>query len=382
MRNIYESRHYKLFILIPVALLLVSLYFIPKIQLDSSLRGGITVQVQTNSSPDIRSLTAEIDSAIPGAQASVSRSPGGLSVSLVENASLTSAEAYLTGVYSSYSNYSQYELNLTQYSPLLRSQPGNATVARLVNESAAGAHASASQLQSDLKNELDALRPMLGSAPAYNASDYPSLVGVGQSAYSNASAIYKNHVVGELHKAMPFVTYSYNEVTPTLGSFFLGKIKNIIIVSFVLVAFAVFFLFRTPVPSFAIVFGATNDILIALGAMGLFGIPLGLASVGGLLMLLGYSIDTDMLSAIRVLKRTDSTPEGRAFSSMKTGMTMTLTAIISFSILLVVSYVAFIPTYYEISAVVLVGLIADLATTWLANLPIILWYKKRKEVRR
>jgi preprotein translocase subunit SecF len=181
---------------------------------------------------------------------------------------------------------------------------------------------------------------------------------------------------------MPFVTYSYNEVTPTLGSFFLGKIKNIIIVSFVLVAFAVFFLFRTPVPSFAIVFGATNDILIALGAMGLFGIPLGLASVGGLLMLLGYSIDTDMLSAIRVLKRTDSTPEGRAFSSMKTGMTMTLTAIISFSILLVVSYVAFIPTYYEISAVVLVGLIADLATTWLANLPIILWYKKRKEVRR
>ena len=73
-----------------------------------------------------------------------------------------------------------------------------------------------------------------------------------------------------------------------------------------------------------------TDIVVALGGMGLFGIPLGVASVGGLLMLLGFSIDTDMLSAVRILKRNDATPEIRAFSTFKTGLTMTFTAIISF----------------------------------------------------
>ncbi len=57
---------------------------------------------------------------------------------------------------------------------------------------------------------------------------------------------------------------------------------------------------------------------------------------------------------------------------------MTITAIISFSILFIVSYFAFIPTYLEISGVVLVGLVADLITTWLANTPMVLWYKKEK----
>jgi len=144
------------------------------------------------------------------------------------------------------------------------------------------------------------------------------------------------------------------------------------------VAIAVFFIFRTPIPSLAVIFGAGNDIIVALGAMGAFGIPLGVASIGGLLMLIGYSIDTDMLTSIRILKRSEGSPTERALGTMKTGVTMTSAAIISFGILLIVSYIAFIPTYFEIAGVVLFGLFADLATTWLGNLPIILWYKKRK----
>jgi preprotein translocase subunit SecF len=66
---------------------------------------------------------------------------------------------------------------------------------------------------------------------------------------------------------------------------------------------------------------------------------------------------------------------------MKTGVTMTSAAIISFSILLVVSYFTFIPTYFEISSVVLFGLIADLFTTWFGNTVLVLWYKQRKDGR-
>ncbi len=380
VRNIYESRHYKLFILIPVALMLIAVYFIPHIQLDSSLRGGISVQLQTNATPDVRALTASIDAAIPGAQASVSRAPGGLSVALVDNQSLATAEAGLLSLYSAYSNYTQYSANLTEaQAALTAQQQANATLSAIVAASQKGIASSESEMAGDFGSESSALRGVLGKAPTPNTADYQSLVAQGQGIYTNASAIYQSHVMGKLSSLVPFASYSYDEVTPTLGAYFLSEIEDIIIVAFVLVAIAVFFIFRNPTPSFAVVFGATNDIVVALGVMGLLGIPLGIASVGGLLMLLGYSIDTDILSAVRILKRSDSTPEIRAFSTLKTGLTMTMTALISFGVLFAVSYFAFIPTYTEISSVVLIGLFADIITTWLANAPIILWYKKRKD---
>lgn len=383
VKNIYESKHYKLYIIIPLALMLISLFFIPKIQLDSTLRGGISIQLQTNATPDIRSLTQSIDSQIPGSQASISRAPGGLSVTLVNNQSISNAETSLLGIYGAYSNYSNYALNLTEYQGALSSSPNNATLIAGINAAKVGENSSIAQLHGFFTAETGDLEPILGAGatPAYNSTNYQGDITLAQTAYSNASTKYESYVMSKLGGLIQFNSYSYNEVTPTLGAFFLQQIRGIIIVAFVLVAIAVFFVFRTPIPSFAVVFGATSDIVVALGMMGILGIPLGVASIGGLLMLLGYSIDTDMLSGVRVLKRHDSTPEARAFSSMKTGMTMTTTAIISFGILFIVSYLAFIPTYYEISAVVLCGLGADLVTTWLGNLPIILWYKKKERIK-
>jgi Preprotein translocase subunit SecF len=113
--------------------------------------------------------------------------------------------------------------------------------------------------------------------------------------------------------------------------------------------------------------------------MGLFGIPLGVASIGAILMLIGYSMDTDLLTAIRILKRSDETATKRAFSTLKTGLTMTSAAIISFSVLFIVSYITGISTFFEISAVVLFGLIADIFTTWFGNTTLILWYKHHKD---
>ena len=182
-----------------------------------------------------------------------------------------------------------------------------------------------------------------------------------------------------LSSHVSFSNYSYEDVTPTLGSYFLSQVRGIIIAAFILVAIAVFFIFRTPIPSLAVVFGAANDIIVALGAMGAFHIPLGVASVGGILMLIGFSIDTDLLSSIRILKRTEGTPTERAMSTFKTGVTMTSTAILSFVTLFVISYIAFIPTYIEISGVVLFGLLADILTTWCGNTVMVVWYKKRRD---
>ncbi len=379
LRNIYESKRYRLLVLIPVMLLLIGLYFIPKIQLDSSLRGGIQVQIQTNSTVNARQLTSIIDSKIPGAQASVSRSPGGISVTLASNASISSAEERVISIYGIYSNYSAASVNATIIGSELSSQPSNSTLKAMLSSAQAAESKNLAALSSNVSAELAVLKPFLGASPiAYNASSASSMLNAAKNAYANATSAYEADTIASLKSIVPFSVYSYDAVTPTLGAFFLKQLDDIVIAAFIFVAIAVFFIFRTPIPSLAVIFGAGNDILVALGAMGAFGIPLGVASIGGLLMLIGYSIDTDMLTSIRILKRSEGTPTERAFDTMKTGITMTSAAIISFGILLIVSYIAFIPTYFEISGVVLCGLFADLATTWLGNLPIILWYKKRK----
>ena len=378
--NIYESKRYKLLITIPIALLLISFYFIPKLQLDTSLRGGINVQIQVNSTVDIRQLTQSIDSAIPGAEAGISRSPGGLSITIATNASLASAENRLLDIYNEYGNYSASVVNITLYQNRLSLQPGNSTLISLISSATAQKQKSISTLNTSLSAELRALGPLTGSS-SYNSTDAAAMLALAKSAYASASSAYESQVIAALKGIISFTSFSYDSVTPTLGSFFLQQMTNIIIWAFILLAISVFVVFRSPLPSLTVVFGAGNDILVALGAMAAFGIPLGVASIGGILMLLGYSIDTDMLAAIRVLKRVEGTSAERAFSSFKTGTTMTISAILSFSILFIVSYLTFIPTYFEISGVVLIGLFADLITTWLGNTPLILWYKQRKEAK-
>lgn len=379
--NIYTNKNYKLLAIVPIALLLISLFFIPHISLDSSLRGGISLQVQAATTMSTGAITSAIDAKIPGAQASVSPASGGLSITIAANTSLAQAQQLLLGVYGAQSNYSQASAQIAAYQSILKNRSNATAQAALVGAKANLTGALASE-NSQLAAMLTTLKPMLnGKAYPYGSNDSQGMASTAQRVFTDASANYKSHIVSAIQSIVPFSSYTYQEVTPTLGSYFLSQMQDVIIASFVIVAIAVFFLFRTPVPSFSVVFGAGNDILVALGAMAVFGIPLGIASIGGLLMLIGYSIDTDMLAAIRIIKRGEGTPADRAFSTMKTGMTMTFAAILTFSVLLVVSYLAFIPTYFEISSVVLFGLVADLFTTWFGNTVLVLWYKQKKDAR-
>ena len=208
-------------------------------------------------------------------------------------------------------------------------QPANSTLQLLANNATAQKQKSISALNASLTAELR----VLGMTSKYNSTDAVRMLALAKSAYTNASASYESKVVAALKGIIPFSSYSYDSVTPTLGTFFLSQMENIIIWSFILLAISVFVIFRNPIPSITVVFGAANDILVALGAMAVFGIPLGVASIGGILMLLGYSIDTDLLAAVKILKRTEGTSTERAFSTLKTGVTMTMSAILSFSIL-------------------------------------------------
>lgn len=173
---------------------------------------------------------------------------------------------------------------------------------------------------------------------------------------------------------------SFQSVGALLSSQALTQVYYAIAFAFVFMAITVFIVFRNFVPSMAVIMAALSDILIAMGGMALFGIPLSVASVGALLMLIGYSVDTDILLTTRVLKRREGTINERAIDAMKTGITMAAAAIGSMVTLylIVIFFIPYAGTLSQIAAVLIIGLSADVLATWLMNLGVLRWYMEAK----
>ncbi len=174
---------------------------------------------------------------------------------------------------------------------------------------------------------------------------------------------------------------SFNSIGPVLSEEAMSQVYWALLFAFIFMAVTIFIVFREPVPSIAVILAALCDIIIALGGMSLFKIPLNIASVGALLMLIGYSVDTDILLTTRLLKRYDGDVGDRALGAMKTGLTMSLCAISAMIVLYVVT-VVLMPaanTLLYISSVLIMGLCADIITTWCMNLGILRIYMERKE---
>ncbi|MCL2115253.1 MAG: protein translocase subunit SecF [Methanobrevibacter sp.] len=172
---------------------------------------------------------------------------------------------------------------------------------------------------------------------------------------------------------------SFNAIGPLLSEEAMSQIYWAMLFAFIFMAIAVFITFREPVPSFTVILAALTDIIIAIGGMSLFNIPLSIASVGALLMLIGYSVDTNILLTTRILKRKEGTIIERVREAMKTGLTMSITAIAAMTMLLIAT-IFLIPeasTLTNIAAVLIIGLTADISSTWLMNLGILRWYTER-----
>lgn len=174
---------------------------------------------------------------------------------------------------------------------------------------------------------------------------------------------------------------SFNSIGPVLSEEAMSQVYWALLFAFIFMAVTIFIVFREPVPSIAVILAALCDIIIALGGMSLFKIPLNIASVGALLMLIGYSVDTDILLTTRLLKRYDGDVGDRALGAMKTGLTMSLCAISAMIVLYIVTIVLMpaANTLLYISSVLIMGLCADIITTWCMNLGILRIYMERKE---
>jgi len=169
------------------------------------------------------------------------------------------------------------------------------------------------------------------------------------------------------------------EVSPTLGKDFIRSSITVGIIAFALLVLVIFLFFREVVPSGLIVFAAMFDILAGLAGMALLGLPLSLTTIPTLLMLVGYSVDTDILLSTKLLKQRTTDLYTATNESMKTGLTMTITTIVAVTVMLIISYFTQMLVILEIAAILLFGLIGDMISTWFFNAPALIQYIKNRD---
>jgi len=171
---------------------------------------------------------------------------------------------------------------------------------------------------------------------------------------------------------------SFEFTGSTLSENFYKQLLIAILIAFLFMAIVVFIIFRTLIPSTAVVISAFADILMTLVVVNLLGIKVSSAGIIALLMLIGYSVDTDILLTTRMLKRKEGSLNERLFGAFKTGTTMTLTSLFAITFALIVVR-SFSPTLTQMFTILSIGLCFDLLNTWITNASILKWYLEKKK---
>ncbi len=374
--NPFHWKHYKRLILVPLVMLAVSLFFIfvwPKNTYGLDLKGGTLITVYTDAQPDAGLLKQKLAQFSSNVEIRTFSSPdgqNGLEIELAPSESLEAAGAAVRELDTVKGDYDRAAVDVGILESSVAS--GSAPPSQLED-----ARKKLAELDSKLLADSQALQKQLGlpqppSPGALAAYQY------ARDEYSERQETYQGSVIAAVGEVVPVSSYSAREVGSSLSRFFFQKATEILVFSFLLSSLVVFVIFRSFLPSFAVVFGAVSDVVITLGIMALIGLPLSLPSFAALLMLIAFSLDTDVLLTVRVLKRSDGTPEERAFEAMKAGFMINIATVAAYGVLLVISMYLQIQTYFQIASVAVIGGIVDFVATWFGNAVLILHYYKRK----
>jgi len=170
--------------------------------------------------------------------------------------------------------------------------------------------------------------------------------------------------------------FTIEEVGSQLGQSFLKEISISLLLAFIFMGIVVFAFFRNPVISGAVILSAFSDIVVTIAILNLLGFKIGTAGIAALLMLISYSVDSNLLLSTRVTKRRQGTIFDAVLSSMRTGLTMTITTLIVVSVAMIFAKSLILR---EIMFIVFIGLCVDLINTWIQNTGLIRWYYKKKK---
>ena len=161
--------------------------------------------------------------------------------------------------------------------------------------------------------------------------------------------------------AMPVVYSSNSIITKTLA--------------FAIVGVLIYVYLKYSIPSFAVILAAFSDIVITLAIINLLGVRISSAGIAAFLMLIGYSVDTDILLSTKVLKTRQGSVTDAIWGAMKTGMMMTVTTLVA----IIIAYTfAQSDVLKQIMLILIIGLVVDFISTWVQNAGILKWHIERK----
>ncbi len=171
---------------------------------------------------------------------------------------------------------------------------------------------------------------------------------------------------------------SFEFTGSVLSESFYKQLIIAIFFAFIFMAIVVFVIFRTFIPSIAVIISALADIIMTLALVDFFGIKMSSAGIVAFLMLIGYSVDTDILLTTRILKRSEGSLNHRICGAFKTGVTMTMTSLLAilFALFVVKSFSIVLT---QIFTILVIGLSFDLVNTWITNVSLLKWYVEKKK---
>lgn len=149
-----------------------------------------------------------------------------------------------------------------------------------------------------------------------------------------------------------------------------------VIAAFIVMGVFFLIIFRRRIVPATILLVIALDVICVLGYMALLRLPLSLASTVGILVLICYAIDTNVMLAWRVLKRVGGEPREQAAGSMSTGLTM---GVIMVAVLLVLNIITGAMQLNVLTAVLIFGIAINILNTWLLGAGIILGHAERRQ---
>lgn len=173
--------------------------------------------------------------------------------------------------------------------------------------------------------------------------------------------------------------YSVPQKTfPAITALYKNEAKQAVIIAAISMAIILFISLRH-IPTVGGILSVIGlDAVVIFGGMSILNIPLTLSSMAGILLVFGYAVNTNVLLSTRLLKRVGGSVRERTASAMSTGLAMSTT---SATALIVLNMVASADALKQLSAVIVIGILADMMNTWLFNSGLIMRHAEKQEGR-
>lgn len=171
--------------------------------------------------------------------------------------------------------------------------------------------------------------------------------------------------------------HSIQYVGPELGAAFFTQVFYLLTIAYILIFAANYFIYRKLIIAITIILSSIADIIYIIGATTLLNIPISFAGFTSLLLVIAYTIDTNILLSTKILSEKLEEFYSVYKKTLITGATVSSGLILSMIIVLLFSNSKLLN---NIAIILLIGQIAELINTYLLNaglIEVILVGKKR-----